>query len=78
MVTYDALSDDHKTITALHCDYAKSTHYGEAIRDPRWVAAMEKELETLAKNNTWDIVELPKGKKEVGCKWVYKVKLNAD
>ncbi|CAL8998460.1 unnamed protein product [Prunus brigantina] len=29
-------------------------------------------------NNTWDIVNLPKGTKPVGCRWVFTVKYNAD
>ena len=29
-------------------------------------------------NNTWDLVELPEGKNVVGCKWVFKIKRNAD
>ena len=39
---------------------------------------MEKELQALQDNNTWDIVTLPTGKKAISCKWVYKSKLNAD
>ncbi len=27
---------------------------------------------------TWELVALPKDKKAIGCKWVYKVKHNAD
>ena len=35
---------------------------------------MEEELEALKKNNTWRLVELPKGQKVVGCKWIFKRK----
>jgi Reverse transcriptase (RNA-dependent DNA polymerase) len=39
---------------------------------------MKEELYALKKNDTWDIVNLPKGKKPVGCKWVYKIKYNSN
>lgn len=39
---------------------------------------MQKELDALSKNKTWDLVPLPPGKKAIGCRWVFKVKLNAD
>ena len=29
---------------------------------------MKEEILALEKNQTWEIVELPKGKKQVGCK----------
>ena len=32
----------------------------------------------LDKNGTWDLVELPKDRKTVGCKWVYKLKRGVD
>ena len=32
--------------------------------------AMQKEMESLHKNDTWDLVRLPKGKKVVRRKWV--------
>ena len=36
--------------------------------------AMKEELESMATNEVWDIIELPKGSKAVGCKWVFKIK----
>jgi hypothetical protein len=39
---------------------------------------MNEELKALRKNETWEIIPLPKGKKHVGCKWVYKIKYNSD
>ena len=34
--------------------------------------------ESIEENDVWDIVELPKGKKTVGCRWVYKKKIGSD
>nr|XP_016488599.1 PREDICTED: uncharacterized mitochondrial protein AtMg00820-like [Nicotiana tabacum] len=39
---------------------------------------MRKEFEALDAGKTCDIVELPAGKKPIGCKWVYKIKYKAD
>ena len=39
---------------------------------------MCEEMNSLERKNTWDLVELPKGRKVAGCKWVYKLKKDAD
>ena len=36
--------------------------------------AMVEENESLSKNKTWELTELPKRKKPIGCKWVFKKK----
>ncbi|KAL4271204.1 hypothetical protein GQ457_13G028940 [Hibiscus cannabinus] len=43
-----------------------------------WMAALQEEIEALHKNNTWDLVPLPQGRKPIGNKWVFKIKRNAD
>ena len=40
----------------------------------KWMEAMVEEMESLNKNKTWELSELPKGKKLIGCKWVFKKK----
>ncbi|RVX08193.1 Retrovirus-related Pol polyprotein from transposon TNT 1-94 [Vitis vinifera] len=43
-----------------------------------WKAAMNEEMKSLQKNETWELVECPPGKKPVGCRWIYTVKYKAD
>ncbi|MCO5558622.1 hypothetical protein L7F22_012208 [Adiantum nelumboides] len=35
-------------------------------------------MDALVKNDTWDLVCLPSGKKTIGSKWVYKDKCKSD
>ena len=51
--------------------------YEEALEDPHkedWVVAMKDEMKSLYKNNTFKLVERPKGRKVLKNKWVYKIK----
>jgi hypothetical protein len=50
----------------------------EALKDPKWTQAMNDEMESLQKNSTWEMTILPKGKRTVGCRWIYIVKFKAD
>ena len=53
------------------------TTYKEAKRHSKsveWQNAMDEEMKSLHKNDTWELVQLPKGKKAIGCKWAYTMK----
>jgi hypothetical protein len=53
------------------------SNYFEAIISAdgnNWMAAMHDEMESLEKNGTWDLVQLPKGKKTIHCKRIFKRK----
>ena len=41
----------------------------------KWLSAMQDEMDSLHENHTYELVELPKGKKALRNKWVYKLKL---
>ena len=43
----------------------------------QWVNAMNKEMDSLSVNEVWNLVGLPKGRKIVGSKWVFKTKKDA-
>lgn len=38
---------------------------------------MKQEIDAINKNQTWDLVEHPTGKKSIRVKWIYKTKHNA-
>ena len=39
---------------------------------------MKEEMENFHENQTWEIVKRPKRKTVIGCRWVFRKKLNAD
>jgi transposase InsO family protein len=52
--------------------------FAEASGHPDWDTAMNEEYRSLMENDTWDLVPLPKGRKLVRCKWVYRTKYASD
>ncbi|CAL2270507.1 unnamed protein product [Prunus armeniaca] len=72
------LSPECKAFVTRMDNFKIPTRVEEAFNDPNWAEAMNIEMEALQKNNTWDIVDLPKGTKPVGCRWVFTFKYNAD
>ena len=55
--------------------------YADAMRSPdrdKWLDAMREEIEAHRVNGTWRVCALPPGKRAIGCKWVFRLKRNAD
>ena len=44
--------------------------------ESNWYDAVQSKYDSLLKNNTWSLVDLPPGQKPVECKWVFTVKKN--
>jgi hypothetical protein len=42
-----------------------------------WKDTMVEEMESLHKNETWDLTELRNGRKLISRKWLFKKKMNA-
>ncbi|CAI7872713.1 unnamed protein product [Closterium sp. NIES-54] len=43
-----------------------------------WKKAKESELKSIEENSTWELVELPEGRKAITSKWLFKIKSDAD
>ena len=55
------------------------TSYQEAMHSPDssfWKEAINSEIESIIGNNTWFLTDLPPGNKPLGCKWIFKKKIN--
>nr|GEU93286.1 hypothetical protein [Tanacetum cinerariifolium] len=81
------VSQDTNGVKNLRRNYCFSTMlnngvepktYLEASQHKHWVDAMNDEMDALYRNNTWEIVDLPVGRKAVGSKWVWKIKYKSD
>ncbi|KMQ92977.1 retroelement pol polyprotein [Lasius niger] len=62
-------------------EYQEPKTFNDAVRSDQakqWKAAMKEEMDSLKKNETWKIVELPEEAKALENKWVYKLKTKAD
>ena len=78
VISYNALS---RTCHAFTTDLdrtiiPKDIHEARAI--PEWNHAVMEEMNALEKNGTWEIVDLPKGKQAVDCKFIFTIKYKAD
>ena len=50
----------------------------EAAVDGDWVTTMEDEIDSINRNQTWKLVNLPPGRSVISIRWLYKTKIKAD
>ena len=65
----------------LLTDEGEPECYEEAMTDvhkEKWYNAMQEEMDSLHENLTYELMELPDGKKALRNKWVYKLKTGED
>lgn len=55
--------------------YEEAMQVDESIK---WELAMNDEMDSLLSNHTWELANLPKGKKALHNKWVYRIKEEPD
>ncbi|GKA65674.1 ribonuclease H-like domain-containing protein [Tanacetum coccineum] len=63
-------------VTELNKSHEPKT-FCEASRYSHWTDDMNKEMEALLRNDTWDLVDLPKDRKAISSKWLWKIKFKS-
>lgn len=66
-------------LTAQSTNSSDPLTLSQACKRPdwkKWETAIQEELKSLEDFNTFEVVDLPQGKKPVGCKYVFKTKFH--
>jgi len=78
VISSTCLPQAHHAFVSLLTHYTERQSYEAASQHPGWIEAMNREIQALMSNNTWEYVNLPPEKEAISSKWVYKVKLHSD
>ncbi|BBG96445.1 transposable element gene [Prunus dulcis] len=77
-LSYHHYSSAYLAFIAKVSNIVEPSSYEEAAPQSHWQEAMQSELQALFDNHTWSLTPLPAGKKPIGCRCVYKIKLKSD
>ena len=75
---YDGYVAHHYAYMEKVVQDEEPTCFDEPIGSEQWNATMDEEINALDASGTWQLAPLPNEKNAIGCKWVYKIKHNAD
>ena len=74
---FHSLSDIYQS-----CEFAlfasEPQTFEDATKENVWAKAMDEEIASIEKNQTWALVDLPNGRDVIGLKWINKTKYNED
>ncbi|XP_026435026.1 uncharacterized protein LOC113332446 [Papaver somniferum] len=69
----NSLPHPHSTQSSASAGSAPR-NFKEAMKHPGWRKSMEAEIRALEEQGTWELQELPPGKRALGSKWIYTEK----
>ncbi|GJV19745.1 zinc finger, CCHC-type containing protein [Tanacetum coccineum] len=76
--TRDKVSDQHSYCFNVEDDPKTFDKAMKSQDVAFWKEAINDEMDSIMGNNTWALIDLPPGCRPLGCKWIFKRKLNVD
>ncbi|CAL9022062.1 unnamed protein product, partial [Prunus brigantina] len=74
---FPEFSSFHTQLTSIS-EPDTPSHFKQALGHPAWQQAMTEEIQALDQQGTWTLVPPPPNTNVMGCKWIFKIKKNAD
>jgi len=77
-VSGDQLSEEEEAETYMVQDDLgdDSIMFEEVVKHDKWREAMDCDIKSIEKNQTWELSDLLAGAKTIGVKWIFKTNLN--
>nr|GEV81834.1 hypothetical protein [Tanacetum cinerariifolium] len=66
--------DFHTCMFSCFLSQEEPKNVHQALKNPSWIEAMQEELLQFKMKKVWVLVNLPKGKRAIGLKWVFRNK----
>nr|CAN83069.1 hypothetical protein VITISV_008960 [Vitis vinifera] len=71
---YVVYLQEHEFDTGLEDDLISASQVKQSSDSEKWIDAIKDEMKLMKDKGVWDLVELSKGVKSIGCKWIFKTK----
>ncbi|KAI3677784.1 hypothetical protein L6452_37054 [Arctium lappa] len=68
------MQDQQHTVLSCFLSQLEPKKAHDAMKESSWIEAMQEELLQFKLQDVWDLVDLPKGQKAIGTKWVFRNK----
>ncbi|KAJ9535417.1 LOW QUALITY PROTEIN: hypothetical protein OSB04_un001468 [Centaurea solstitialis] len=69
-----SLPNPHLSMIFVFLSQTEPKKAYDAMKDPSWIEAMQEELQQFVLQHVWDLVDLPRGHRVIGTKWIFRNK----
>ncbi|KAI3692626.1 hypothetical protein L6452_32446 [Arctium lappa] len=68
------MQDQEHTVLSCFLSQLEPKKAHDAMKESSWIEAMQEELLQFKLQDVWDLVDLPKGHRAIGTKWIFRNK----